>query len=192
MKTSEILLDDQENKSGNPVTVANLYDLLINELKGIYWVEKELTGAIPKMVEKATDQNLKTALAKHLAETKDHVKRVEDVFDEFELEHEAVKCDAIAAMIKGAEEIMDKTPVGEVRDAAIILAAQKVEHFEIAIYGALISYAQILNEDKVAAWFKDTLDEEFGADNKLSDISRNVNVKADKSENGTNSKIQYS
>jgi ferritin-like metal-binding protein YciE len=186
MKTS-VLVDDEKSSA----EITSLQDLFIAEIKSMYWVEKELTKAIPQMLEKATEENLKTALARHLSETKEHVKRIEDAFADMEIEPEATECEAMAALIKAGDELISNTERGDVRDAGIILAAQKVEHFEIAVYGALIVYAEILGEDNVASYFKDTLDEEFGADSKLSDVSKSVNVAADKSENGTNDKQRY-
>ena len=155
-----------------------LRDLFVEELKDIYWAEKALTKAIPKMIKNATDENLREALTGHLEETKQHVTRLEEVFSSIDEKGVAKKCEAMAGLIKEAEEIMEATEHGVVRDAGIILAGQKVEHYEIATYGTLFSFANILGEDEAAALLEETLEEEKAADKKLSEISDSINVDA--------------
>jgi len=155
-----------------------LRDLFVDELKDIYWAEKALTKAIPKMIKNATDENLREALTGHLEETKQHVTRLEEVFSSIDEKAVAKKCEAMAGLIKEAEEIMEATEHGVVRDAGIILAGQKVEHYEIATYGTLFSFANILGEDEAAALLEETLEEEKAADKKLSEISDSINVDA--------------
>jgi len=155
-----------------------LRDLFVDELKDIYWAEKALTKAIPKMIKNATDENLREALTGHLEETKQHVTRLEEVFSSIDEKGVAKKCEAMAGLIKEAEEIMEATEHGVVRDAGIILAGQKVEHYEIATYGTLFSFANILGEDEAAALLEETLEEEKAADKKLSEISDSINVDA--------------
>ena len=155
-----------------------LRDLFVDELKDIYGAEKALTKAIPKMIKNATDENLREALTGHLEETKQHVTRLEKVFSSIDEKAVAKKCEAMAGLIKEAEEIMEATEHGVVRDAGIILAGQKVEHYEIATYGTLFSFANILGEDEAAALLEETLEEEKAADKKLSEISDSINVDA--------------
>ena len=155
-----------------------LRDLFVDELKDIYGAEKALTKAIPKMIKNATDENLREALTGHLEETKQHVTRLEEVFSSIDEKGVAKKCEAMAGLIKEAEEIMEATEHGVVRDAGIILAGQKVEHYEIATYGTLFSFANILGEDEAAALLEETLEEEKAADKKLSEISDSINVDA--------------
>jgi ferritin-like metal-binding protein YciE len=173
-------INDEQNKNiSKDGSSKNLRDLLVNELKSIYWVEKELTKAIPKMAENATSQELKSSLLKHLAQTKEHATRLEKVFMQFDQQAEAKRCEAIAGLIKDTEETMTKAKKGAVLDAAIIIAGQKTEHFEIAAYGSLISLADVLTESEAEALLSETLEEEKAADEHLTNISKSVNVEAD-------------
>jgi len=155
-----------------------LRDLFVDELKDIYWAEKELTKAIPKMIKNATDEELKNALTGHLEETKNQVTRLEEVFSAIGEKAAAKKCEAMAGLIKEAEEVMEGTEQGVVRDAGIISAGQKVEHYEIATYGTLASFAKTLGENEAVSLLEETLNEEKAADIKLSEISDSINVDA--------------
>jgi len=161
-----------------PNAAQGLRALFEDELKDIYWAEKELVKAIPSMIKNASDKELVNALTGHLEITKDHVTRLEAVFVSIGKKAEAKKCEAMAGLIKEAEAIMSATEEGIVRDAGIILAGQKVEHYEIATYGTLCSFATILGEKKAAALLHQTLNEEKEADIKLSEISNSINVDA--------------
>lgn len=155
-----------------------LRSLFEDELKDIYWAEHELTKAIPKMIENATSDDLVEALTAHLEETKNQIARLEKVFSSIGVKPQAKKCEAMAGLTKEAGEIMEATEVGVVRDAGIISAAQKVEHYEIATYGTLRSFAKILGEKEAASLLEETLNEEKGADKKLSIIAKSINVDA--------------
>ena len=169
-----------------PNAAKGLRDLFINELKDIYWAEKALTKAIPKMIKNASAPELVDALTGHLEVTKEHVTRLEEVFNSISEKAVAVKCEAMAGLTKEAEEIMEQTEEGVVRDAGIISAGQKVEHYEIATYGTLCSFAKTLGEHDAAALLQQTLDEEMEADEKLSEIAESViNVQAANEDNDT-------
>lgn len=156
-----------------------LRELFENELKDIYWAEKALTKSIPSMIKNATSEDLAEALQDHLRVTEVHVTRLEDVFETVGLKVQGKKCEAMAGLIKEAEELMSETEKGDVRDAGIILAGQKVEHYEIATYGTLCAFARILGEDKAASLLHDTLEEEKEADEKLTEIAMSsINVEA--------------
>jgi ferritin-like metal-binding protein YciE len=155
-----------------------LRDLFVDGLKDIYWAENALTKAIPKMIKNATSEDLIDALTTHLEETKNQVTRLEDVFSSIGEKPEAKKCEAMAGLTKEAEEIMESTENGVVRDAGIIMAAQKIEHYEIATYGTLASFAGTLGEDEAVSLLEETLNEEKSADEKLSEISNSINVDA--------------
>ncbi|MFM9911199.1 MAG: ferritin-like domain-containing protein [Chitinophagaceae bacterium] len=156
-----------------------LRDLFVDELKDIYWAEKALTKAIPKMIKNTTDGGLLKALTGHLEVTKTHVKRLEDVFAAIDEKAVAKKCEAMAGLVKEAEEIMESTEEGMVRDAGIISAAQKVEHYEIATYGTLCAFAKTLGEHDAAEMLLETLNEEKEADEKLTEIAEmSINVEA--------------
>jgi ferritin-like metal-binding protein YciE len=154
-------------------------DLFEDELKDIYWAEKALTKAIPKMIKNTTTPDLTQALEDHLEETKGHVDRLEEAFQMLGKAARAKKCEAMDGLIKEAEEIMEDTPEGIVRDAGIISAGQKVEHYEIATYGTLCAFAKTLGEDEVASLLQQTLEEEKVANEKLTDIAESsVNLEA--------------
>lgn len=160
-----------KNKGENGSTESGFRELFCNELKDIYWAEKALTKAIPKMIEKASSEELITALEDHLAVTEGHVDRLEQVFKIIGEKAEAKKCEAMSGLIDEAGEIMKEAEEGVVRDAGIISAAQKVEHYEIATYGTLVSFANTLGESEAAGLLEDTLKEEKEADKTLSEIA---------------------
>lgn len=148
-----------------------LHDLFMDSLKDIYGAEKALTVALPKMAKNATSTELVTALQEHLAVTKEQCNRLEKVFAAVGEKVEAKKCAAMEGLIKEAEEIMEETERGLVRDAGIILASQKVEHYEIATYGTLCAFAKTLGENEAAALLHQTLEEERKADETLTSIA---------------------
>ncbi|MEO6845318.1 MAG: ferritin-like domain-containing protein [Ginsengibacter sp.] len=159
-------------------------ELFENELKDIYWAEKALTKAIPKMIKKAKSQDLIDALEDHLEVTKGHVERCEKAFELLGKAASAKKCEAMAGLTEEAEEIMESAKEGMVRDAGIISAAQKVEHYEIASYGTLCAFARTLGEDEVADLLEQTLNEEKEANDKLTEIAESsVNENALHEEN---------
>ncbi len=156
-----------------------LRDLFEDSLKDIYWAEKALVKAIPKMVKNATSAELVTALKDHLSVTKVQVTRLEEVFALLGKPVRAKKCDAMEGLIKEAEGIMEDTEQGVVRDAGIIAAGQKVEHYEIASYGTLCAFAKMLKEYDAAALLHESLQEEKEADMKLSAVAEtSVNIDA--------------
>lgn len=153
--------------------------LFLDGLKDIYFAEKALVTAIPKMIQNATSPELIEALTGHLKVTKEQVTRAEKVFAAVGEKPEAKKCEAIMGLIKEAEEIMASTEKGMVRDAGIILAGQKVEHYEIATYGTLRTFAKTLGENEASALLQTTLDEEKEADEKLTEVAESfVNEEA--------------
>jgi ferritin-like metal-binding protein YciE len=179
--------DSASEKGGNLIAKSNngsmqssqLMKLFEDELKDIYWAEIALTKAIPKMIEKATSEELITALTRHLAETTEQVARAEKVFACIGKKPEAVQCEAMTGLIKEAEQIMEECEEGAMRDAGIISAGQKVEHYEIATYGTLRQFAETLGLKDAVGLLQQTLDEEKAADEKLSRIAVNaVNVEA--------------
>jgi ferritin-like metal-binding protein YciE len=158
---------------------SQLMKLFEDSLKDIYWAEKALTKAIPKMIKNATSEELVKALEDHLAETHEQISRAEQVFEIIGKKAVAKKCEAMEGLIKEAGEIMDECEPGAMRDAGIIAAAQKVEHYEIATYGTLRQYAETLGLTDASALLEETLEEEKGADVKLTEIAiSSVNVEA--------------
>ena len=158
---------------------SQLMQLFEDGLKDIYWAENALLKAIPKMIKKATSEELNEALTSHLEETKEQISRLEKVFTLIEVKAKAEKCDAMEGLIKEASEIMESCEKGSMRDAGIISAAQKVEHYEIATYGTLRQFAETLNLTEVEKLLAITLQEEKEADLKLSDVAMDaINVEA--------------
>ena len=157
-----------------------LKEFFIDELKDIYWAEKHLVKVLPKMVKAATTQELKDSINDHLEVTKTHVSRLEDVFGLLDKPAQAKKCEAMAGITKEGDDIVSETEDGSLtRDAGIILAAQKVEHYEIATYGGLSQLAKTLRLNKVADILNKTLEEEKETDEKLTQIAENnINIEA--------------
>ena len=149
----------------------DLRELLLDGLKDIYWAEKALTKALPKMVKNATTPQLVKAIEEHLTVTEEQVKKVEKVFEILGEKAKAEKCDAMEGLIKEGEDIMKSTQEGPVRDAGIIAAAQKVEHYEIASYGTLCAWSETLGEKEALSLLKEILEEEKDADVTLTEAA---------------------
>jgi len=157
----------------------DLSDLFEDSLKDIYWAEKALVKALPKMMKNATNEELKAAIEKHLGETKTHVTRLEEIFESMGKKAQAKKCDAMQGLLDEADSIVEETEPGTVRDAGIIAASQKVEHYEIATYGTLAAFAKILEEKDALKNLLATLEEEKTCDESLTQLADvNLNSKA--------------
>lgn len=164
----------KDSKPKNPsssMQESQLMKLFEDELKDIYWAEKALTKAIPKMAKNATSKELKAALEAHLAETKVQITRLESVFEILGKKATAKKCDAMSGLIEEASGLMEDCEKGPMRDAGIIAASQKVEHYEIASYGTLCQFADTLELVKVKKLLGQTLNEEKNADEKLTKVA---------------------
>lgn len=169
-----------------------LEELFIDQLKDLYWAEKHLTKALPKMQKAATSEELKQALEDHLAVTEEQISRLEEVFELMEEEPRAKKCDGMEGLVKEGEGVIEETEAGTAtRDAGIIIGAQKVEHYEIAAYGSLVQLAKTIGKEDVAEILQTTLDEEKEADELLTSIAvSTINVTAEQeteteTQNGT-------
>ena len=151
--------------------IKTLDDLFVHTLQDIYYAEQQITKALPKMISKVSDPTLKQGFENHLAETKNQVKRVEQVFKMHGHEPKAVTCPAIDGIITEANEILGDAKDSDVLDAAAAAAAQAVEHYEIARYGTLVAWARELGRDDCASVLEQTLAEEKAADAKLTQIA---------------------
>lgn len=150
-------------------------------MKDALWAENAVKDALPKIIKNATSKNLKKALEDHLKETKNQIKLLKDVFKSIDVKAEEEKCDAMAGILDEGEGIMEETQPGAVRDAGIIAACQKVEHYEIASYGTMISYAQLLGHKEPKKLLSEILKEEKNADKTLSKLATSeINLKAKK------------
>ena len=165
---------------------SQLEKFFTDSLKDIYWAEKALTKALPKMKKAATTGELQTAIENHIAQTQGHVERLEEVFGLFDKKPQAKKCDAMEGLIKEGESIVEETEKGSMtRDVGIIMAAQKVEHYEIATYGGLVQLARTLGNDEAADILQETLTEEKETDEGLTAIAEsNINWAAEQEEEG--------
>ena len=161
---------------------SQLEKLFIDSLKDIYWAEKHLTKVLPKMKKKATSAELKEAIEEHLAQTEEHVSRLEQVFNLCGKKPQAKKCDAMEGLIKEGDSVVEETQDGtETRDAGIIMAAQKVEHYEIATYGTLVVFAKTLGMTEAADILVETLKEEKDTDERLTGLAEgNINQAAER------------
>jgi ferritin-like metal-binding protein YciE len=159
--------------------IKTMNDLFQHQLQDIYYAEQQLVKALPKMADKANDQQLKQDFLFHLDETKGHVKRLEQVFQSCSMEVKAVDCPAIDGIIEEANETASEVADKSVLDAALINAAQAAEHYEIVRYGSLIAWARQLGRNDAAALLQKTLDEEKTTDRKLTTLAEGrVNMRA--------------
>ncbi|MBA3658605.1 MAG: ferritin-like domain-containing protein [Gemmatimonadales bacterium] len=154
--------------------LASLDDLLVNELQEIYHAEGQIVGALPRMVKAASHADLQRAFGTHLKETEGHVARLEQVFQLLGIPAKAKQCDGMAGLLEEGRKLMETDAEPSVMDAALIAAAQKVEHYEIASYGCLCTYAEMLGHDDVHELLGETLDEEEMADQKLTAVAESV------------------
>jgi ferritin-like metal-binding protein YciE len=180
--------DGQIGKTAENKTSAQqpmLEKFFVDMLKDIYWAEQHLLKILPKMKEAATTEELKEAFEDHTYETQKHVSRLEKVFDIIGQRAEAKKCEAMEGLTKETNDIIQETKKGSMtRDAALIIAAQKVEHYEIATYGGLVQLAITMGLNKAADVLDQTLMEETECDSKLTDIAESyINVEADREDN---------
>ena len=151
-----------------------MQELLVQEMQDLYDAEKQLVKALPKMVKAASSEELSQAFGNHLQQTKGHVERIERAFEMLKHKPKAKACAAMKGLISEAQERMEASDDGALADSAMICAAQKVEHYEIAGYGTLKAWAEELGLDDVAALLQETLDEEKEADQKLTDIAGKI------------------
>jgi ferritin-like metal-binding protein YciE len=159
------------NRENVTMALKSVNDLLMDELQDIYHAEKQLVKALPKMAKKAKSDQLRQAVEHHLEQTKGHVQRLEQVFEKLDARPRTKRCEAMEGLIEEAEELMGEIATPEVLDAAMIGAAQKVEHYEIASYGTLSTLAQELGHTEAARLLEQTLSEEKAADQKLNEIA---------------------
>ena len=156
-----------------------LHDLYVLELKDLYSAEHQIVKALPKIIDKASSSELRRALEIHLEQSRIHGERLEQIFEIHGESPRALKCRGMQGLLDEGSELFTYEMSGAVRDAAIISACQRVEHYEIAAYGTLRTYARQLGHDRVAAILQETLEEEVTADAKLTSIAnRRVNIEA--------------
>jgi len=163
----------------------SLRELYIDELHDLYNAEMQLVKALPKMAKAATSAQLRNAFEEHLRQTAEHVSRLEQIFEQLGKKPSGKKCLAMVGLVKEGAETMGEDYTGDVMDAAIIGAAQRVEHYEMAAYGTARAFAELLGDGEHVSLLNQTLEEERQADKKLTDLSQEINPKAARAEAGT-------
>jgi ferritin-like metal-binding protein YciE len=169
---------------------SNLEDLFADELKDLYSAENQLLKALPKMAKAATSPKLKKGFQKHSKETEQHVERLKKVCAQLDITPTGKTCKAMQGLVAEGQEVIDEKMEPEVKDAALIAAAQRVEHYEIAGYGCVRTYAQLLGNQRIAQTLQRTLDEEGNTDKTLTKLAKSINVEAEEAphENGKGKK----
>jgi ferritin-like metal-binding protein YciE len=171
VKNDELGQVENQNEHDSMMDSA-LHELFLNELKDIYWAEKQLTKDLPKVIRKVTSHELQVAIESHLRETEGQVTRLEEIFKNLGEKPQAKKCDAMEGLSKEMDVLIEQTEDGTlVRDVAIISGAQKIEHYEIATYGTLRTLASVMGHSQVQEWLTATLEEEKNADSTLTRIA---------------------
>lgn len=160
------------------MSVDSIEKLFVEELKDLYSAETQITKALPKLVKAANSSELRSAFEHHLKETEGHVQRLEQVFEILGENPKGKTCEGMKGVLSEGAETLSETKEGDVRDVGIISAAQRVEHYEMAAYGAVRDYAEKLGKKQVAGILEQTLNEEKAADQKLTEIAQKVNQQA--------------
>jgi ferritin-like metal-binding protein YciE len=158
--------------------IDSLRKLYVEELKDLYSAEKQILQALPRMAKKASNPQLKAGFEEHLRQTEEQVKRLDRIFEGLGKSGRGKKCKGMEGLIEEGKEVMQEDMDEETRDAALIAAAQKVEHYEMAGYGTVRTYAQLLGENEAARLLQQTLDEEGATDKKLTALAEAINVEA--------------
>ena len=158
--------------------IDSLRKLYVEELKDLYSAEKQILQALPRMAKKASNPQLKAGFEEHLRQTEEQVKRLDRIFEALGKSGRGKKCKGMEGLLEEGKEVMQEDMDDETRDAALIAAAQRVEHYEIAGYGTVRTYAQLLGEDAAVKLLQLTLDEEGATDKKLTALAESINVEA--------------
>jgi ferritin-like metal-binding protein YciE len=156
--------------------VESLRDLYVEQLRDLYNAEQQLIKALPKMAKGSSSEELRAAFEDHLGQTKQHAQRIETIFEQMGEKVSGKKCKAMEGLVKEGGEVLEEDMENGIKDAAIIAAAQRVEHYEIAGYGCVHAYATRLGEDNAASLLAQTLDEEKKADVLLNGIAEQLNI----------------
>ena len=158
----------------------SLRDLYLEELKDLYSAENQIIKALPKMIKAATSPDLKAGFEEHLEQTRGQVERLEKIFKQLDESPKGKKCKGMEGLLEEGKELMEEDAEPEVLDAGLIAAAQHVEHYEIAGYGCVRTYAELLGDKNAVKLLQETLDEEKDTDQKLTMLARSINVEAEK------------
>jgi ferritin-like metal-binding protein YciE len=160
------------------MSVDTIEKLFVEELKDLYSAENQITKALPKMAKASSSQELRAAFEHHLEETRGQIERLDRIFEILEKSPKGKTCNGMKGLLQEGSEMLTEAEKGAVRDAAMVSAAQRVEHYEMAGYGAVRTYAEILGKTDIAQLLQETLQEEKAADKKLTEVAEQVNAKA--------------
>jgi ferritin-like metal-binding protein YciE len=164
--------------------ISTLEDAFVEQLRDLYNAENQLVKALPKMAKAAHNPELKNGFTEHLEQTKGHVARLEEIFEELDEKPTGKKCAAMAGLIEEGSETISEDAAPAVKDALLIAAAQRVEHYEIAGYGTVKAFAQVLGQDNAAKLLDETLQEEVETDEKLNEVAEQINSEANEGAEG--------
>jgi ferritin-like metal-binding protein YciE len=170
----QITQKDEQTDEREVMKLDSLEKLYVNELRDLYSAENQLLKALPKMAKGASSKDLKAAFEKHLEQTETHVERLEQIFEELDQSPKGKTCHGMKGLIEEGSEILDEDGEELILDAGIIVAAQKVEHYEIASYGSVRSFAELLQRNKDATLLQTTLDEESGTNELLNELAEDI------------------
>jgi len=177
----------------NPMPKINtLHDVYIDQLKDLYSAETQLIKALPKMAKAAHDATLKKGFEEHLEQTKVHAERLEEIFEELDEKPTGKKCKAMAGLVEEGSEAIGEDASPEAKDAMLIAAAQRVEHYEMAGYGCVKTYARLLGYEDAAQLLEETLGEEVATDEKLTEAAESINVEAEHGKTEENDEAETS
>ena len=160
------------------MNVENLQQLFVEQLRDLYDGEQQITEALPKLIEKASNPQLKSALQEHLDITKQQIDRLDDIFEQLDEDADGETCKGMKGVIKEGDDLVGKADDAAVRDASIITSAQRVEHYEMAGYGTVKTYARQLGKPELARILEEILNEEKEADQKLTQLAESINIEA--------------
>jgi len=172
--------------------ITNLRDVFVEQLKDLYNAEQQLVKALPKMAKAATSPDLAQGFEEHLEQTKGHVNRLEEIFKKLEEKTTGKKCKAMEGLIKEGAETIEEDASDAAKDAMLIAAAQRVEHYEIAGYGSVKTYADLLGESEASELLAETLQEEKDTDEKLTEAAETINAEAEEEDGGVEEKASSS
>jgi len=162
--------------------INTLHDVYVEQLRDLYSAENQLIKALPKMAKAANDATLRQGFEEHLEQTKVHAERLEEIFEALDEKPTGKKCKAMAGLVEEGSEAIGEDASPEAKDAMLIAAAQRVEHYEMAGYGTVKTYAKLLGYDEAAETLEETLSEEVETDEKLTEAAESINVEAQKAE----------
>jgi ferritin-like metal-binding protein YciE len=173
----------------NPMPkITTLHDVYVEQLRDLYSAENQLVKALPKMAKAASSPELAQGFTDHLEQTKEHVARLEKIFESLEEKPTGKKCKAMEGLVAEGAETIEENATPAAKDALLIAAAQRVEHYEMAGYGSVKTYARLLGEDESAKLLEQTLQEEEETDEKLTEVAESINAEADEAETATSTR----